>query len=84
MPPLADAGFTVITPDLRGLGNSCKAGDEHETTGVAEDVRQIAQSVGLDTITLVGTDIGTRPCCTDRRRGVPEAGCGGSGPLPLS
>ena len=59
MPLLADAGFTVITPDLRGLGDSTKAEAGYAKTNVAEDVRQIVRSLGHDTINLVGTDIGT-------------------------
>lgn len=59
MPLLADAGFTVIAPDLRGLGDSAKADTGYAKTNVAEDVRQIVQSLGFDTINLVGTDIGT-------------------------
>ncbi len=59
MPLLADAGFTVIAPDLRGLGDSVKADTGYAKTNVAEDIRQIVQSLGFDTINLVGTDIGT-------------------------
>ena len=59
MPLLADAGFTVIAPDLRGLGNSARAESGYAKTNVAEDVRQIVQSLGFDAINLVGTDIGT-------------------------
>ena len=59
MPRLAEAGFTVIAPDLRGLGDSAKAEAGYAKTNVAEDVRQVVRSLGLDTIHLVGTDIGT-------------------------
>jgi len=59
MPLLAKAGFTVIAPDLRGLGDSDKASTGYTKTNVAEDVRQIVRSLGFDTINLVGTDIGT-------------------------
>lgn len=58
MPLLADAGFTVIAPDLRGLGDSDKASDGYAKTNAAEDVRQIVKSLGFDEINLVGTDIG--------------------------
>ncbi|WNG35386.1 alpha/beta hydrolase [Archangium minus] len=59
MPLLAVAGFTVIAPDLRGLGDSDKTETGYSKVNVAEDVRQIVQSLGFDTINLVGTDIGT-------------------------
>ena len=59
MPRLADAGFTVIAPDLRGLGDFARAETGYTKTNVAEDVRQVVQSLGLNTIHLVGTDIGT-------------------------
>ena len=59
IPLLADAGFAVIAPDLRGLGDSSKAEGGYEKTNFAEDVRQITQSIGFETVNLVGTDIGT-------------------------
>ncbi|QUT04616.1 alpha/beta hydrolase [Sphingobium phenoxybenzoativorans] len=59
MPLIADAGFTVIAPDLRGLGYSAHAEDGFSKVSVAEDIRAIVQSLGFATINLVGTDIGT-------------------------
>lgn len=59
MPLLAAGGFTIIAPDLRGLGDSAKANSGYAKTNVAEDVRQIVRSLGIDVINLVGTDIGT-------------------------
>ncbi len=59
MPLLADAGLTVIAPDLRGLGDSARAESGYEKSNVAEDVRQVVQSLGFASIDLVGTDIGT-------------------------
>lgn len=59
MPRLATAGFTVVAPDLRGLGDSAKAKTGYSKTNVAEDVREIVRSLGLGEINLVGTDIGT-------------------------
>ncbi len=58
MPLLAQAGYTVIAPDLRGLGDSDKPDTGYSKVNVAEDVRQVVQSLGFDTINLVGTDIG--------------------------
>lgn len=59
MPLLANAGFTVIAPDLRGLGSSAKAESGYSKVNVAEDVRQIVHSLHFDTIDLLGSDIGT-------------------------
>ena len=59
MPLLAEAGRTVIAPDLRGLGESARAESGYEKSNVAEDVRQTVQPLGFASIDLVGTDIGT-------------------------
>ena len=56
--PLADAGFTVIAPDLRGLGDSEKVEAGYSKVDVAEDIRQVVQSLGFETIDLLGKDIG--------------------------
>ena len=58
MPLLAKAGFTVIAPDLRGLGESAKADTGYAKTNVAEDLRQVVHTLGFETIRVVGTDIG--------------------------
>ncbi len=58
LPLLAANGFTVIAPDLRGTGDSDKAESGYSKANVAEDIRQIVQSLGFDSIDLVGTDIG--------------------------
>ena len=57
-PLLAAAGFTVIAPDLRGLGDSEKTDTGYSKANVAEDIRQIVRCLGFDAIELVGTDIG--------------------------
>jgi pimeloyl-ACP methyl ester carboxylesterase len=59
MPLLADAGFTVIAPDLRGLGNSRRELDGYEKDNVAQDIRELAEQLGFEEIDLVGVDIGT-------------------------
>ena len=58
MPALAEAGFTVIAPDLRGLGDSAKPSKGYDKKTVADDVRAIVGHLGFETIDLVGTDIG--------------------------
>ena len=58
MPALAHAGFTVIAPDLRGLGDSDKPSKGYDKKTVADDIRRILIELGFETIDLVGTDIG--------------------------
>ena len=59
LPLLAAAGYTVIAPDLRGLGDSAKPDSGYAKTNVAKDVHELVQQLGHAEINLVGTDIGT-------------------------
>ena len=59
MPRLAAAGFTVLAPDLRAMGDSAPAEDGFAKANVAQDVREIVRQLGLGPINLVGADIGT-------------------------
>lgn len=46
MPAMAAAGYTVLVPDLRGMGQSAPAEDHtFSKENVAEDVRAIVQSI---------------------------------------
>ena len=58
MPALAQAGFTVIAPDLRGLGDSEKPSHGYDKKTVADDIRHLVRELGFNEIDLVGTDIG--------------------------
>lgn len=58
MPALAAAGFTVIAPDLRGLGDSERATSGYDKKNVADDIRHIVRDLGFATVDVVGTDIG--------------------------
>ena len=59
MPLLAEAGRTVLAPDLRGMGDSAPAeNDTFAKTNVAQDVREIVQRLGLGPVDLVGMDVG--------------------------
>lgn len=58
IPLLALAGFTVIAPDLRGLGDSTKTDFGYAKTNVARDVHELALQLGHRKINLLGTDIG--------------------------
>jgi pimeloyl-ACP methyl ester carboxylesterase len=59
MPSLA-TNFTVIAPDLRGLGDSSKPLTGYDGNTVAEDIHQLVTQLGFKTILLVGHDIGTQ------------------------
>ena len=58
MPALAK-NYTVIAPDLRGLGDSSKPSTGYDAKTVAEDIHQLVTQLGFKTIYLVGHDIGT-------------------------
>ena len=57
MPELAK-NYTVIAPDLRGLGDSSKPPTGYDGKTVAEDIHQLVTQLGFRTIFLVGHDIG--------------------------
>jgi pimeloyl-ACP methyl ester carboxylesterase len=59
MPALAK-NYTVIAPDLRGLGDSSKPLTGYDGKTVAEDIHQLVGKLGFKTIFLVGHDIGTQ------------------------
>ena len=58
MPALAK-NYTVIAPDLPGLGDSSKPSTGYDTKTVAEDKHQLVSQLGFKSIFLVGHDIGT-------------------------
>ena len=58
MPDLAK-NYTVIVPDLRGLGDSSKPPSGYDAKTVAEDIHQLVTKLGFNSIYLVGHDIGT-------------------------
>src|SRR6476660_1534422 len=57
MPPLAK-NYTVIAPDLRGLGDSSKPSSGYDGKTVAEDIHQLVTKLGFKTIFLVAHDLG--------------------------
>ena len=59
MPALAK-NYTVIAPDLRGLGDSSKPATGYDGKTVAEDIHQLVTQLGFKTIFLVGHDWGTQ------------------------
>ncbi|HET7392023.1 MAG TPA: alpha/beta hydrolase [Nitrososphaeraceae archaeon] len=60
MPALAKS-YTVITPDLRGLGDSSKPLTGYDGKTVAEDIHQLVTQLGFKRIFLVGHDVGSQP-----------------------
>ena len=58
MPALAK-NYTVVAPDLRGLGDSSKPLTGYDGKTLAEDIHQLVTQLGFKTIFLVGHDIGT-------------------------
>lgn len=50
--------FTVIAPDLRGLGSSSRPASGYDKKTVAADIRELVKSLGYEKINLVGHDIG--------------------------
>jgi pimeloyl-ACP methyl ester carboxylesterase len=57
MPALAER-FTVVAPDLRGLGDSSKPATGYDKRSVADDIRLLAESLHFDQVSLVGHDHG--------------------------
>ena len=57
MPRLAKQ-FTVIAVDLRGVGGSTAMPDGYDAANMAEDVHQLAASLKLEHVYIVGHDIG--------------------------
>jgi pimeloyl-ACP methyl ester carboxylesterase len=61
MPALAEAGYTVVAPDLRGFGHSDKPLDGFDAGTVAEDIRQVIAKLGRvqEKVRIVGHDVGS-------------------------
>ncbi|WP_375470183.1 alpha/beta fold hydrolase [uncultured Nostoc sp.] len=59
MPPLAER-FTVIAVDLRGAGDSSKPAPSagYDARTMAEDIHQLVQQLGFNSIRILGHDIG--------------------------
>lgn len=57
MPVLAEQ-YTVIAPDLRGMGASSKPASGYDNQTVAEDIYQLVRQLGLQHISIVGHDAG--------------------------
>ena len=57
--PLAERGYRVIVPDLRGLGASDRASSGYDKDSQADDVRALLDHLGIEgKVGLVGHDLG--------------------------
>ena len=67
MPPLADAGYRVLVPYLRGYGptrfRDSDAPRMAEQAAIAQDVIDFADALGLEQCALAGFDWGNRAAC---------------------
>jgi pimeloyl-ACP methyl ester carboxylesterase len=50
--------YTIIAPDMRGLGDSSRPATGYDKKTVANDIRELVKSLGYEKIDLVGHDIG--------------------------
>ena len=67
VPPLADAGYRVLVPYLRGYGTTRFLDPEAprmaEQAAIAQDVSDFAAALGLEQVALAGFDWGNRAAC---------------------
>lgn len=56
--PALSKHFTVIAPDLRGMGESDKPNDGYDKKNMAVDIHELVKKLGYKNIDLVGHDIG--------------------------
>ncbi len=59
MPALAK-NYTVVAPDLRGLGDSSKPASGYDGNSTAEDIYQLLSKLGFNNIYLVAHDVGVQ------------------------
>ena len=67
--------FTVIAVDLRGVGGSAVAPDGYDAATMAEDVYQLALTLELQGVYVVGHDIGGMVTYAFVRRYPYHSGC---------
>lgn len=58
MPLLAEAGYRVVAPDLRGFGDSGKPEGVHSKLVVAGDLVAMLDGLGIAAVWVVGHDLG--------------------------
>ena len=50
--------YTIIAPDMRGLGESSRPAAGYDKKTIAADIHELMKSLGVEKINLVGHDIG--------------------------
>jgi pimeloyl-ACP methyl ester carboxylesterase len=60
MPILAKHNFTVIVPDLRGLGDTSKPATGYDGNTTASDIHKLVSGLGFNTTYVIGHDIGAQ------------------------
>ena len=50
--------YTIIAPDMRGLGDSSKPAAGYDKKTIAKDIHELVRSLGYQQVTVVGHDIG--------------------------
>ncbi len=60
MPILAKNNFTVIVPDLRGLGDTSKPATGYDGNTTASDIHELVSELGFNTTYVIGHDIGAQ------------------------
>jgi pimeloyl-ACP methyl ester carboxylesterase len=60
MPILAKHNFTVIVPDLRGLGDTSKPATGYDGNTTASDIHELVSGLGFNTTYVIGHDIGAQ------------------------
>jgi len=58
IPALTGAGYRVIAPDLRGLGDSGRPAEGYDKKTIAGDLRQLLEALSIERLLLVGHDWG--------------------------
>ena len=58
IPALADAGYRVIVPDLRGFGQTEAPPDGYDKENMATDVLNLMDAMGLERVKLLGARLG--------------------------
>ncbi|WP_082902792.1 alpha/beta fold hydrolase [Paraburkholderia ginsengiterrae] len=59
MPQLVTRGYTVLAPDLRGLGDTAKPATGYEKANIAEDIHALVAQLNLGPqVNVIGHDMG--------------------------
>jgi pimeloyl-ACP methyl ester carboxylesterase len=58
IPTLIAAHYSIVAPDLRGLGDTGKPATGYEKTVVAADIKALADALKLGAVHIVGHDLG--------------------------